>query len=233
MNALLLRLPARFEAPLARFLFFWPMKLIARKALPLAPSSLAQALQRVISSIKLRVLSTLNDRQAILDAPLRPVRFFAPDVALTRRPDGSLLMRSAEPLAGYDQRIGDWLDLWARYAPGRDFLVEQTPEGERTIRYGEARAAAVLIAQNLLAYGLTPDRPLAILAPNSIDHALVMLAALYVGIPIAPIAPAYALQTADFSKLAHSFRLLTPGMVMVEDGARYADAIGATLSESI
>jgi len=190
-------------------------------------------LQRVISSIKLRVLSTLNDRQAILDAPLRPVRFFAPDVALTRRPDGSLLMRSAEPLAGYDQRIGDWLDLWARYAPGRDFLVEQTPEGERTIRYGEARAAAVLIAQNLLAYGLTPDRPLAILAPNSIDHALVMLAALYVGIPIAPIAPAYALQTADFSKLAHSFRLLTPGMVMVEDGARYADAIGATLSESI
>jgi feruloyl-CoA synthase len=186
-----------------------------------------------ISSIKLQVLSTLNDRQAVLDAPLRPVRFFAPEVELHPQTDGSLLMRSAEPLADYDHRIGDWLDRWAQEAPQREFLVEQTAQGERRIRYSEAREAVLALARNLLGYGLGTDRPLAILAPNSIDHALVMLAALYVGIPIAPIAPAYALQGSDFFKLAHSFRLLTPGMVMVEDGALYGNAIRATLDPDV
>ena len=143
-------------------------------------------------------------------------------------------MRSAEPLAGYDHRIGDWLDRWAREAPDRLFLIEQQQQkAERTITYREAREAALVLAQNLLSYGLGKNRPLAILAPNGVNHALVMLAALYVGIPVAPIAPAYALQSADFSKLAHSFRLLTPGMVVVEDGALYANAIGATLDADI
>jgi len=169
----------------------------------------------------------------VLDAPLRPVRFFAPGVELTPRPDGSLLMRSSEPLADYDHRIGDWVDRWARDAPGRVFLVEQLPQGERAITYREARDSALVLAQNLLDYGLSAERPLAILAPNSIDHAIVMLAALYVGIPVAPIAPAYALQTGDFSKLAHSFRLLTPGMVIVEDGALYAKAIRASLDPGV
>jgi feruloyl-CoA synthase len=169
----------------------------------------------------------------VLDAPLRPVRFFAPEVELTPRPDGSLLMRSAEALEGYDHRIGDWLDRWAREAPDRVFLVEQLHDAERTITYREAREAALTIAQNLLGRGLGADHPLAILAPNSIDHALVMLAALYVGIPIAPIAPAYALQTSDFSKLAHTFRLLTPGLVAVDDGALYGRAIRAALGGDI
>ena len=169
----------------------------------------------------------------MLGAPLRPVRFFSPDVELTRQPDGSLIMRSVEPLASYDHRIGDWLDRWAREAPDRDFIVEQAAEGERTIRYGEAREAALALAENLLTYGLGPDRPLAILASNGIDHALIMLAALYVGIPVAPIAPAYALQSADFAKLSHSFRLLTPGMVVVEDGAQYREAIEHALAPGV
>jgi feruloyl-CoA synthase len=178
-------------------------------------------------------LSTLSDRRSVLDAPLRPVRFFSPDVELTRQPDGSLIMRSVEPLASYDDRIGDWLDRWAREAPDRDFIVEQAAEGERRVRYGEAREAALALAENLLTYELGPDRPLAIVAANGIDHALIMLAALYVGIPVAPIAPAYALQTADFAKLAHSFRLLTPGMVVVDDGEQYQQAIEHALAPSV
>ena len=186
-----------------------------------------------ISSIKLRSLSTLNDRESVLNAPLRPVRFFSPDVELGRQAGGSFIMRSTEPLADYDHRIGDWLDRWAREAPDRLFIVEQTAGGERRICYGEAHREALALAENLLDYGLGPDRPLAILAPNGIDHALLMLAALYVGIPIAPIAPAYALQSADFAKLAHSFRLLTPGMVAVEDAALYRHALEQSLEDRI
>lgn len=161
------------------------------------------------------------------------MRFFSPDVELTRQTDGSLIMRSVEPLASYDIRIGDWLDRWAREAPERDFLIEQTAEGERRICYGEAREAVLALAENLLTYELGPDRPLAIVAANGIDHALIMLAALYVGIPVAPIAPAYALQSTDFAKLSHSFHLLTPGMVIVDDGVQYQQAIEHALAPGV
>jgi len=174
-------------------------------------------------------LSILNDRQHVLGAPLRPVRFFSPEVELTRQADGVCLMRSVEPLAEYDHRISDWLDRWALNAPNRIFLVEQANDGERAITYGKARASAMALAEGLLRYDLGPDRPLAILSANSIDHALIMLAALYVGIPLAPIAPAYALQTTDYLKLAHTFRLLTPGMIVVEDGESYRHAIEQAL----
>jgi len=161
------------------------------------------------------------------------VRFFSPDVELTRRADGSFLMRSVEPLGDYDCRVGDWLDRWAREAPARTFIVEQTPTGERCISYGEAQEGVLLLAEGLLGYGLGPDRPLAILAANGIDHALIMLAALYVGIPIAPIAPAYALQSIDYAKLFYAFKLLTPEMVVVDDGELYRKAMEHALKTDI
>jgi len=164
---------------------------------------------------------------------LRPVHFFAPEVELACEPDGSYLMRSLEPLAEYDHRIGDWLDRWAQNAPDRLFLVEQTPDGERTICYREARDSVLSLAEGLLGYDLSADRPLAILANNGIDYALLKLAAIYIGIPVAPIAPAYALQTIDYLKLAHAFRLLTPGMVAVEDGELYRTALEQALKVDV
>jgi feruloyl-CoA synthase len=142
-------------------------------------------------------------------------------------------MRSVEPLGDYDCRVGDWLDRWAREAPDRIFIVEQIPTGEQCISYGEAHEAVLLLAEGLLGYGLGPDRPLAILAANGIDHALIMLAALYVGIPIAPIAPAYALQSIDYAKLFYAFKLLTPGMVVVDDGELYRKAMEHALKTDI
>jgi len=182
-------------------------------------------------------LSALNHSTKFHELPLRPVSFFSPDVELTRREDGILLMRSVEPLADYDHRVGDWLDRWAREAPDRIFLVEQTKTenktGERRISYGETRNSVLLLAEGLLAYDLGPERPLAILAANGIDHALVMLAALYIGVAIAPIAPAYALQSYDYAKLAHAFELLTPGMVVVDDAELYRKPVERALKTDI
>ena len=175
----------------------------------------------------------LNVSQPVLNAPFRPVRFFAPDVELTRHSDGSILMRSAEPLSDYDNCIGDWLDRWALAAPDRAFLIEQTEDGERTISYREARESVLTLAEGLLSFALGPERPLAILGGNSIDYALIKLAALYVGIPLAPIAPGYALQSIDYLKLAHTFRVLTPGMVIVEDGVLYRIALEHALKDNI
>src|SRR6059058_710277 len=52
---------------------------------------------------------------------------------------------------------------------------------------------------------------------DHIEHALLALAALYVGVPYAPISPPYALVSSDFGKLRHVLGLLTPGLVFAAD----------------
>ena len=53
----------------------------------------------------------------------------------------------------------------------------------------------------ILAQGLSAERPLVILSDNGIEHALLTLACLHVGIPYAAISPAYSLMSQDFDKL--------------------------------
>jgi feruloyl-CoA synthase len=58
-----------------------------------------------------------------------------------------------------------------------------------------------------------------------------MLAALHVGVPCAPVSPAYSLLSKDFAKLRYVFGLATPGLVYAKDEARFARAVAAAVSE--
>jgi feruloyl-CoA synthase len=61
---------------------------------------------------------------------------------------------------------------------------------ERRISYARTLDCVRRLGQALLDADLAPERPLVILSGNDIEHALLGLAALYVGIPYAPISPA-------------------------------------------
>jgi feruloyl-CoA synthase len=97
----------------------------------------------------------------------------------------------------------------------------------RRISYGATLAAVERIAGALLARGLDRGRPLAILSENGIDNALLQLAAMQVGIPVAPISPAYSLLSSDHAKLRSILELTRPGLVYAGDGTRYAAALAA------
>ncbi|QCI65162.1 feruloyl-CoA synthase [Phreatobacter stygius] len=162
--------------------------------------------------------------------PLRPIQFGSPTVDVEHRPDGVMLLRPREPLAAYPERLSDRLDHWAAAAPDRVFLAERAGETAwRSVTYATARAKARAIAGALLERGLSPERPLMILSGNGIDHGLMALAALYAGIPVCPVSPAYSLVSKDFGKLRHAVGLLTPGLVFVDKAAAYATAIDATV----
>src|SRR5262249_25940168 len=75
----------------------------------------------------------------------------------------------------------------------------------------------------LLARGLGPERPLMVIANNGLDHLLIALAAQFVGVPYAPVTPAYAVMGDDRSKLRHVVDLLRPGLIFVDS----ADRVGA------
>ncbi len=59
------------------------------------------------------------------------------------------------------------------------------------------------------------------------NHALLALGAMHVGVPIAPISPAYSLMSRDHAKLKAIFELLSPGLVYAADAAKFSAAVSA------
>ena len=129
----------------------------------------------------------------MIDAPGDPFKdagILPPDIVVRRDPDGTIRAHSPHPLGPYPERLTEKLDFWAALAPERCFLAERDTEGAWTrLTYGEARTRVRRIAQAFIQRGLSTDRTLLILSGNSIEHALLALAAMYTGVPYAPAAP--------------------------------------------
>src|SRR5580700_6702167 len=161
-------------------------------------------------------------------APLRAVKLGQPDVLVERRKDGAILMRSPHPLPAYPKNLTERLVHWAKAAHDRVFLAQRGATGAwRTVTYAQALTTVRAIAASLLERDLSPERPIAILSGNDIEHALLGLAAMHVGIPYAPISVPYSLLSQDFGKLRTIIGVLTPGLVFAANGEAFARAIAA------
>jgi feruloyl-CoA synthase len=167
-----------------------------------------------------------------VSGPYRKVVLGPRAVSAETRPDGTTLVRSSSALEPYPTKLTDRLVLHAQTQPQRIFLAMRDARGDwRTLTYAAALEAMCRIAANLLARDLSCERPVAILSGASIEHALLALAAMHVGIPFAPISPAYSLSSADLTKLRHVLSLLTPGLVFAQHGARFAHALEEAVGE--
>ena len=167
-------------------------------------------------------------------APLRPVRLGAFNAVLEREANGVIHIRTAQVLAPYHAKLSEPLQHWARVAPERVYLAQRDADGRwRTLAYAEVLALTKRIGAALLRRGLSPERPIAIISGNDIEHALLGLAAMGVGIPYAPISAAYSLLSSDFGKLRAIVDLLTPGMVFANDGGPFARAIAAVVPDDV
>jgi len=155
------------------------------------------------------------------------LRYAPAEVVVEKRADGATLLRSPQPLKPYARAVGDWLLHWYERAPDRTFIAERKGEGWRRVSYRDALSDARRIGQALLNLGLGPEKPVAILSDNSVDHALLALGAMHVGVPVAPISPAYSLMSKDFAKLKYIFDLLKPGLVFAAELEKFAPALAA------
>lgn len=155
--------------------------------------------------------------------------FSLPVVSVDRRPDGTQLLRSGIPFPDtYTRCVGDWFEHWAKAAPDRLFLAERDRAGEWVrLSYGEARRRVLAIATWLLGQKLSAERPVVILSDNSIEHALLMLAAMHIGVPSSAISPGNSLMSKDFVKLKGNIELLRPGLIYADPVERFAPALAA------
>jgi feruloyl-CoA synthase len=167
---------------------------------------------------------------AVLDKPgFRKIEWMPRDIAIERRDDGVVILKSRIPLQSYETHIPASLAKWAREAPERIWLAQRTgPQRQwRKLSYGEAKRAVDSLTQALLDLRLREDGPVAILSGNSIEHALMTQAAMQARLPAAPVSPAYSLMSHDHQKLKYLFGLIKPAVVMVQDGPTFERALRA------
>ncbi len=150
--------------------------------------------------------------------PFRPLPYRGPDIEVTRGEGGVVYLRSRSPMGPQPRSIPHLLDERAAMHPDRPWLRQRLPNHGpwRTVTYGEAAKITRQLGQALLDRGLGPDAPLLILSANSIEHALMSLAAQRIGAPATPISPAYSLMSTDFAKLKHCFAAVKPKAIFVQ-----------------
>ena len=169
----------------------------------------------------------------------RAMRYGITSVQVQTRDDGVQYVLADVPLDAYPTRMTDKLLHWSRVTPERTFVARRkrlkdgsTGDWEH-LSYVQAMVAARRIGQALLDRGLSVDKPVLILSENSLEHAMMALACMMVGVAYCPVSPAYSTISKDYDKLKHIIRTLTPGMVMAVDADRYGQAIQAAVPQDV
>jgi feruloyl-CoA synthase len=150
-------------------------------------------------------------------APPRAVR-----VALD---EGCVVLRSPEPLKPYARCIGEWLEHWAKVTPDARAFGERMEGRVTWLSWGETRARVGRIAQALLDLRLPAGAPVVVLSDNSLEHLLLVLAAMHVGIPVCTVSSAYCRLTKDYSKVHGILNVLGPALIYASDAKVYGPAI--------
>jgi len=149
------------------------------------------------------------------------------------RADGTIVLTSGLPLGPVAKNTGEWLHRWAGEAPDRPFLMERSGLGWRDISYRETLQQVQSVAASLLARGMGKETPIVALSGPGIDHGVLMLAAQYVGVPLAPLAEQYSLIPEARSRLIHCVNKIEPSMVFTASGTRFADALAMDIFDNV
>ncbi|NVI06832.1 AMP-binding protein [Paraburkholderia youngii] len=164
----------------------------------------------------------------IADYPFRETGFRTPSVVVEPRTSEILLLRSGHPLPAQPGCTVDWLEHWVAKRPGAPMLVERDANGEwRTMTCQQVWDAVRSIASMLLSSGASREKPVAILSENSTEQALLTWGALYAGVPVSPVSPAYSLMGGDYARIRAAFEVIRPHIVFVQDAERFAGALAA------
>ncbi|HEY1594042.1 MAG TPA: feruloyl-CoA synthase [Thermoleophilaceae bacterium] len=164
-----------------------------------------------------------------MTTPAQTQLFAPPRVTLERRSDGSILLRSEDPLREHERSIAHVLRRRAEEHPERVLATQPDPGGgpRRSLTFGEARAQADAVAQSLLDLGLNARRPVMVLSGNSLEHLVMMLGCYTAGVPVMPVSVAYSLMSKDHARIRELAQSCSPGLVFAEEPERFAPAFRA------
>lgn len=145
----------------------------------------------------------------------------------TIRQDGSILLNLEQELGHFPDKITEKLNYWAEKTPEQTFIARRENGTGDWIKlsYADTLEKVNSIAQYLINLNFSAKETIVILSENSIEHALLALAALHIGITYSPISPPYSLVSDDFGKLKHCLELMTPKLIFAQNGKKYERAL--------
>ena len=162
----------------------------------------------------------------MMNGSYRPNTFAPREVLVDRRGDGSILLRSPLAYSGDGRTVCDFLPQWANDAGDRIFLAERCADGAwLRLSYAQVWERVGALGEGLLSMGLDQGGRVAILSGNSIDHALIMLAALSIGAVVAPISPNYSLLDPSLARLKDIARVFKPDVVFAKSARGFERAL--------
>jgi len=127
--------------------------------------------------------------------------------------DGAYVIASERRLGAYPRTVCEDLVTWAARRPRAALLGERRGNVWRELAYGDALERVRSIGAGLLRAGASAEAPLGLIADNGIEHALVALAAMYVGVPVSPLSVGYAALEASPARLREMLAALGPGLL--------------------
>jgi feruloyl-CoA synthase len=147
-------------------------------------------------------------------------------VIVTER-GGDLILENPTPLAPYPSNMGVWLRANARRYPDKPYILRRDASGEWLgPTYGEALAQVNRLSNGLLALGLNGSRPVAILSENSVEMALVQLAAMQVGLAVAPISNAYSTLSRTGAYIKHILDVTQAPLLIMSSADTHMPKVG-------
>jgi len=143
--------------------------------------------------------------------------------------DGCFVLRSPESLKPYARCIGEWLEHWSEHTPDAPAFAERQADGAwQRLTWRETRQRVGRIAQSLLDMKLPAHAPVVVLSDNALEHLLLALAAMHVGIPVCTVSSAYCRLTQDYGKVQGILDTLGPALVYASDAAVYGPAVASS-----
>ena len=160
--------------------------------------------------------------------PFRQIDWPDRAIAMDRRADGTIYMAARATLQPYETSLPVFLQRWAHNHPDNVWLAQRGADGEwETLTYGEGKRKIDSLTQAFLDLSMYEKRPLMVISGNSIEHAIVMMAAMQAQITVAPVSPAYSLQSSDHAKLRYVRDLVDPGFIFVQDEKVFEKALSS------
>lgn len=162
-------------------------------------------------------------------ARYRPVPYEIRKAICEQRADGTLILRSPiVPKSTGRTGFAGFIPQWAERRGHAPAFNERDAQGAwKRITWAQMWQQVQAVGAALLELGLGQGRPLVILSPNSLEQLVLHMAAEYVGVPIAPVSPAYSLLSRDFARLKGVCELVPPAALFVQDAATFERAITA------
>ena len=164
----------------------------------------------------------------------RAMKFGIDRVEVIERDGEGVYLQAQQALSPYPNTITERFIHWCQQRPEKTLFAQRCvlDNGELgdwvNVSYEEALETAQQLGQALLNRNLSADRPVLILSENSLEHALLALACIYVGVPYCPASPAYSTLSKSHDKLHHIVKTITPGLVFARAPPRCGSSESAS-----